>query len=412
MRKQEELLVGLDIGMSKVCAVAAQPSTEDALRILGFSQVRSDGVRNGVVVSIEKTVRAIRQAVRDCELMCGMPITQVQVGMSGQHIKGANEHGMVTVQSNRTVEAEDVARAVEAAQAVPIPSDRDVLHVLPREFTLDDQKGIQNPIGMSGIRLEVNVHIITCSTTAVRNLVKCCELAGIDTVNVSLAPLASAEATMSDDERELGVAVVDIGSGSTDIVVFSGGSVIHSCVLPLGGGHVTNDIAVGASTPLSDAEDLKHGHGVALMCMAPSKEGIQTASVGGGRARSVTKRMLAEIIEARMREIFELTQVELERSGKRHLLACGVILTGGSSLLPGVDELAAETLHTPVRIGLPLHVTGMAEMIHSPVHTTGVGLLRCAQRELENQNQPWSLTRPAAFQRASKRMWGWMSDLF
>ncbi|MDH5751118.1 MAG: cell division protein FtsA, partial [Deltaproteobacteria bacterium] len=250
MRNREHVVVGLDIGTTKICALAAEAEPGRALKIVGFGQARSDGIRKGVVVNIERTVEAIQQAIRECELMSGAQIKEVYAGIAGHHIQGINSHGMVTVQNNRHVSEEDIRRAIDSAQMIKIPADREVLHILPQDFIVDDQDGVQNPLGMSGIRLEVDVHIVTCSATSGQNIVKCCNMAGLDVADIVLEPLASAQAVLSQDERELGVVLVDIGGGTTDIAVFSAGSIVHTSVLAVGGNHLTNDIAIGLSTPL------------------------------------------------------------------------------------------------------------------------------------------------------------------
>ena len=411
MRHRDNIIVGLDIGTTKICALAAEYNG-GPLKIVGFGQAPSEGIRKGVVVNIDKTVGAIRQAVRECELMSGTAIKEVLAGIAGHHIQGINSHGMVAVHNNRTVTDEDIRRVIEAAQAISIPNDREILHILPQDFIVDDQDGVQNPHGMSGIRLEVDVHIVTCSATSAQNIVKCCNMAGLDVSNIVLEPLASAQAVLSEDEKELGVVLVDIGGGTTDLVVYSSGSIVHTSVLALGGNHLTNDIAIGLSTPLSSAEELKHEHGVALGHLVEPDTMIEVASVGGRRTRTLDKRLLAEIIEPRFREIFELVGREIDRSGYRHLIASGVVITGGSSLMQGVDELAAEALKFPARVGFPEDTAGLTDTVYSPMHATGVGLLRYGMDTENNGYLPGFREDATTLSRFSKRMREWMQDFF
>ena len=412
MRNREHVVVGLDIGTTKICALAAEADGGDPLNVVGFGQARSEGIRKGVVVNIEKTVRAIQQAVRECELMSGAQIKEVYAGIAGHHIQGIKGHGMVTVQNNRTVSEEDIRRVIDAAQAINITNDREVLHILPQDFIVDDQDGVQNPLGMSGIRLEVEVHIVTCSATSGQNIVKCCNLAGLDVADVVLEPLASAQAVLSHDERELGVVLVDIGGGTTDIAIYSAGSIVHTSVLALGGNHLTNDIAIGLSTPLAEAESLKHKHGLAMTTLVPTDEMIEVPSVGGRKTRTLDKRVIAEIIEPRFREIYELVNREIDRSGYRHVIASGVVVTGGSSLMPGADDLAAEILQFPVRVGFPENITGLNEIIYSPMHATGVGLLRYAQGNGTHRHGPLFSGDHTLLNRFSRRMREWVNEFF
>jgi cell division protein FtsA len=412
MRNREHVVVGLDIGTTKICALAAEMDGGDPLAIVGFGQARSDGIRKGVVVNIEKTVRSIQQAVRECELMCGTQIKEVYAGIAGHHIQGINSHGMVTVHNNRTVSEEDIRRVIEAAQAINIPNDREVLHILPQDFIVDDQDGVQNPLGMSGIRLEVDVHIVTCSATSGQNIVKCCNLAGLDVADVVLEPLASAQAVLSQDERELGVVLLDMGGGTTDIAIYSAGSIVHTSVLALGGNHLTNDIAIGLSTPLAEAESLKHKHGVAMSSLVEPDEMIQVPSVGGRRSRTLDKRVIAEIIEPRFREVYELVNREIDKSGYRNVIASGVVITGGSSIMPGADDLAAEILQFPVRVGFPENITGLNEITYTPMHATGVGLLRYALGNGPHRHGPLFSGDQTLLNRVSRRMRDWVNEFF
>ena len=406
------MIVGLDIGTTKICALAAEVDGGHPLKIVGFGQAPSDGIKKGVVIDIEKTVRSIQQAVRECELMSGVQVKEVLAGIAGHHIQGINSHGMVTVHNNRTVSDEDMRRVIEAAQAINIPNDREILHILPQDFIVDDQDGVQNPHGMSGIRLEVDVHIVTCSATSAQNIIKCCNLAGLEVSNIVLEPLASAQAVLSQDEKELGVVLVDIGGGTGDIAIYSAGSIVHTSVLALGGNHLTQDIAIGLSTPISEAEALKHKHGVACTKLVDPDEMIEVPSVGGRRSRTLEKRLLADVIEPRFREIFELVGQEIDRSNYRHVIASGVVITGGSSLMPGADELAGEILRFPARVGFPEDLSGLTETVHSPMHATGVGLLRYGLTNADIAYMAHFSDTPTVFNRVSRRMREWVQDFF
>jgi cell division protein FtsA len=410
MRNRENIIVGLDIGTTKICALAAEADSGEPINIVGFGQAPSEGINKGVVVNIEKTVRSIQRAVRECELMSGTQIKTVYAGIAGQHIRGVNSHGMVTVQHNRTVTEEDIRRVIEAAQAITIPNDREVLHILPQEFIVDDQDGVQNPLGMTGIRLEVNVHIVTCAATSGQNIVKCCNLAGLDVVDIVLEPMASAQAVLSEDERELGVVLVDIGGGTADLAIYSAGSIVHTSVLPVGGNHLTRDIALGLSTPLEEAESLKHKNGVAQVKLVGTDETVQVASVGGRKSRTLDKRLMAEIIEPRMREIFEMVARTLQESGYRNVIASGAVITGGTSMLPGADDLAQEILRLPVRVGFPENITGLNEMVYSPMYATGVGLLRYALNNAGMSQSPALQSDHGMFRTVSRRMKEWMNE--
>ena len=412
MRNRDNIIVGLDIGTTKICAMAAEVDSGRPLKVIGFGQAASDGIRKGVVIDIEKTVHSIQQAMRECELMCGVQIKEVLAGIAGHHIQGINRDGMVTVQNNRTVTDEDIRRVIEAAQAINIPNDREILHILPQDFIVDEQDGVQNPRGMMGIRLEVDVHIVTCSATSAQNIIKCCNLAGLEVSNIVLEPLASAQAVLSEDEKELGVVLVDIGGGTGDIAVYSAGSIVHTSVLALGGNHLTQDIAIGLSTPISEAETLKHEHGVACSKLVEDDEMIEVPSVGGRRTRTLEKRLLADIIEPRFREIFELVGQEIDRSNYRHVIASGVVITGGSSLMPGADELASEILKFPTRVGFPEDVAGLTETVYSPMYATGVGLLRYGLTNGEGAYVPQFSGDASMFNRVGRRMREWVQDIF
>lgn len=368
------LLTGLDVGTSKVCALVGESLAEGELAILGHGVAPCTGLRKGVVVNIEATVEAIRAALDEAEKTSGIRIGSVVTGVAGPHIRGLNSHGIVAVRGGE-VGARDVDRVIDAARAVAIPLDRQVLHILPQQFAVDDQEGVREPIGMAGVRLEARIHIVTAAQSYGQNLSKCCERAGVTPADMVFEPLASANAALFPEERELGVALIDIGGGTTDIVVFHGGAVMHTAVLPLGGNHLTSDVAAGLRTPISDAERLKVNYGVATNLIVRRDEMVQVPGVGGREPRVIARRILGEIIEPRMEEIFSMVQRELMRSGVADSLASGVVLVGGTSLLEGTQELAERIFGLPVRRGLPINLKAMPEELMKPMFTTAAGLV-------------------------------------
>ena len=404
------LTVGLDIGTTKICAIAVEGDDVEELNVVGVGTAKSDGLRKGVVVNIEKTVKAIKKAVEECELMCGTQIRSVFAGIAGHHIRGQNSRGMVTVYHNRIVTDEDIRRVIDAAQVL-IPNDREVLHILPQEFIVDDQDGVQNPLGMAAARLEVNVHIVTGSVTSAQNIIKCCNQSGLDVEDIVLEPLSSSQAVLSPDEQEVGVVLVDIGGGTTDVTIYSEGSIVHTAVLALGGNHLTHDIAIGLGAPLHEAEEIKHNFGVAMSSMVKEDEMIDVPSVGGRNNRTMKKRVLASIIEDRFREIFELITHEIEKTHFHTLMASGVVITGGTCIMPGADRLASQVLNLPVRVGYPENIAGLREMIYSPKYATSVGLVRYGitsnQGKLNFVGDDTNL-----FHKVSRRMKDWMQDFF
>jgi len=408
--KNNNLTVGLDIGTTKICAIAVEGDDIEALNVVGVGTAKSDGLRKGVVVNIEKTVKAIKKAVEECELMCGTQIRSVFAGIAGHHIRGQNSRGMVTVYHNRIVTDEDIRRVIDAAQVL-IPNDREVLHILPQEFIVDDQDGVQNPLGMAAARLEVNVHIVTGSVTSAQNIIKCCNQSGLDVEDIVLEPLSSSQAVLSPDEQEVGVVLVDIGGGTTDVTIYSEGSIVHTAVLALGGNHLTHDIAIGLGAPLHEAEEIKHNFGVAMSSMVKEDEMIDVPSVGGRNNRTMKKRVLASIIEDRFREIFELITHEIEKTHFHTLMASGVVITGGTCIMPGADRLASQVLNLPVRGGYPENIAGLREMIFSPKYATSVGLVRYGitsnQGKLNFVGDDTNL-----FHKVSRRMKDWMQDFF
>lgn len=408
--KNRNLVVGLDIGTTKICAIASDAESKEVLNIVGVGTTKSEGLRKGVVVNIEKTVQSIKKAIEECELMCGQQITSVFAGIAGHHIKGTNSHGMVTVHHGRTVVQEDVGRVIEASQVL-IPTDREVLHVLPQEFIVDDQDGVQNPIGMSAARLEVNVHIVTGSVTSAQNIIKCCNQASLDVEDIVLEPLASSQAVLSPDEQEVGAVLVDIGGGTTDITIYSEGSIVHTAVLALGGDHLTRDIAIGLKTPLAEAEEIKHKYGVALASMVTPEEMVQVPSMGGRKNRTIQKLVLAQIIEDRFREIFEFIAQEVEKSQYRNMVASGVVITGGTCIMTGADELAQEVLHLPVRVGYPENIQGLQELVYSPKYATSVGLVRYGLNYDEG-NFHFYGDDMNLYHKVSRRMKDWLHEFF
>jgi len=372
MGRNDNLVVGLDIGTTKICAIVGEIE-DDTINIIGIGSHPSKGLRKGVVVNIENTVRAVKKAVEEAELMGGCNITSVYAGISGAHIKGMNSRGIVAVK-DREVKAADIKRVVDAAQALAIPLDREVLHVIPQEYIIDDQDGVKDPIGMSGVRLEAKVHIVTSAATATQNIVKCCNRGGLNVENVILQQLAASEAVLGHDEKELGVVLIDIGGGTTDISIFCNGSILYTAVLPLGGNHLTNDVAVGLRTPAQEAEKIKQKYGCVLTSLVQREETIEVPSVGGRNPRILSRQILSEILEPRVEEIFQLVQQEIAKSGYEDRVAAGVVLTGGCSILEGMPELAEQIFNLPVRRGEPDGVGGLIDVVKNPMFSTSVGL--------------------------------------
>jgi cell division protein FtsA len=405
---QENIIVGLDIGTTKICAIVGN-LTEDGLDIVGIGTSPSKGLRKGVVINIEATVGAIRKAIQDAELMAGCEIKSVFAGIAGGHIKGFNSQGIIAIK-NREVNAEDLRRVIDAAKAIAIPMDREVLHILPQEFIIDDQDGIREPLGMSGVRLEAKVHIVTGAVASAQNIVKSCNRAGVDVADIVLEQLASSEAVLAPDEKELGVALVDIGGGTTDIAIYVDGAIKHTSVLSLGGNHLTNDIAVGLRTPMAEAEKIKQACGCCLTSMVGKNETIEVPSVGGREPRVLSRQLLAEILEPRVEEIFTLVNREIVKSGFEDLIASGVVLTGGTSILPGMPELAEQIFNLPVRRGSPRDIGGLVDVVNSPVYATGVGLVKYGSRNIEVKN--FSRGQKDVFGSVTKRMKDWLSEFF
>ena len=371
--KRDNLIVGLDIGTTKICAIVGNV-TEDGIDIVGIGTSPSSGLRKGVVINIESTVGAIRKAIEEAELMAGCEIKSVYAGIAGGHIKGLNSNGVIAIK-NREVSQEDVRRVIDAAKAINIPMDREVLHILPQEFIIDEQDGIREPLGMSGVRLEAKVHIVTGAVASAQNIVKSCNRAGLDVADIVLEQLASSHAVLSDDEKELGVCMVDIGGGTTDIAIFADGAIKYTSVISLGGNQLTNDIAVGLRTPFAEAEKIKQKYGCCLSALVGKDDKIEVPSVGGRKPRELSRNVLCEILGPRMEEIFSLVNREIIKSGLEDTIASGVVITGGSSILEGIPELAEQIFNLPVRRGLPQQIGGLIDVVKSPVYATGVGLV-------------------------------------
>jgi cell division protein FtsA len=374
------LIVGLDIGTSKIVALVGEVQSDGSIEIIGIGTHPSKGLKKGVVVNIDATVHSIQRAVEEAELMAGCEINSVYAGIAGSHVKSLNSHGIVAIRDGEVTQM-DVERVIDAARAVAIPADQKILHILPQEFIIDRQEGVHQPVGMSGVRLEARVHMVTGAVSSAQNIEKCVKRCGLEVDDLILEQLASSFAVLSDDEKELGVCLVDIGGGTTDIAVFTDGAIRHTAVIPVAGDQVTNDIAVALRTPISNAEDIKKRFGCALTQLAAPEENIEVASIGDRPARRLSRQTLAEVIEPRYEELLQLIQAELRTSGFEKKLAGGIVLTGGSSKIEGLVELAEEIFHLQVRLGIPQHVSGMAEVIRNPIHATGVGLLLFGHRE-------------------------------
>ena len=371
---EENMIVALDIGTSKVVAIVGAIGANGDLEIVGTGMHKSSGLKKGVVVNIEATVNSIQRAIEEAELMAGCSIHSVYAGIAGSHIRSLNSHGIVAIR-DREVQPLDVERVIDAARAVAIPADQEILHVLPQEYIIDEQEGVHEPIGMSGVRLEAKVHLVTCAANAAQNIKKCIRRCGLDVDEIALDQLASSHAVLTEDEKQLGVALVDIGGGTTDIAIFTEGAIRHTGVIPIAGDQVTNDIAMALRTPTAHAEDLKIKYACALAKLARPEETVKVPSVGDREARDMSRQLLAEVVEPRYDELFTLVQAELRRSGYEELIAAGVVLTGGTSKMEGVTELAEEIFHMPVRIGAPVNVKGLSGIVNNPIYSTGVGLL-------------------------------------
>jgi len=382
-KTDKQMIVALDIGTSKIVAIVAEDNVETGLDIIGVGMHPSQGLKKGVVINIDSTVVSVQKAVEEAERMAGVKIKTVFVGIAGSHVRSLNSHGIVAIKDSEVVKS-DVERVMDAARAIAIPADQHILHVLPQEYIIDQQDGIKHPIGMSGVRLEAKVHLVTASNSAAQNISKCIHQCGLEVEDIVLEQVASSYSVLSDDERDLGVCMIDIGGGTTDIAVFNEGSIRHTAVIPIAGDQVTNDIAVAFRTPTQFAEDIKVRYACALRQLANPGERIEVPGVGDRSARQLERQTLAEVVEPRYEELLNLVLDELRRSGFEEECAAGVVLTGGSSKMEGVVELAEEIFHMPVRLGVPEHVSGHSELMRNPIHATGVGLLQYGRHARQN----------------------------
>lgn len=405
---RSELIVGLDIGTTKICAVVGEP-TPNGVDIVGVGSCPSNGLRKGVVVNIEQTVQSIKKAVEEAELMAGCEIRSCYAGIAGSHIKGFNSHGVIAVKGGE-VAAKDVERVIDAAKAVAIPLDREVIHILPQEYIVDDQRGIADPLGMAGVRLEVKVHIVTGAVTSAQNIVRSCHRSGLDVADIVLESLASSKAVLTEEEREIGVALIDLGGGTSDLAIFSNDSIKHTSVLALGGANLTNDIAFGLRTPMVAAEKIKIKYGSALAELVRGDEIIEVPSVGGREPRKLSRQVLAEICEPRVEEILTLLDQELVRSGFKNSIAAGVVLTGGTSMIAGMQELAEQIFNLPTRIGYPRGLGGIKDVVDSPMFATAVGLLLYGA-DKEGAGQSFRIRDANVFNRILGRMRKWFTDI-
>ena len=382
IKEDKNLIVGLDIGTSKIVAIVAELQPEGSLKVIGLGQHVSRGLKKGVVINIDSTMQAIQRAIEEAELMADCKINNVFTGIAGSHIKSINSHGMVKIK-DAEVSQMDIDRVVETARAIALPSDQQILHILTQEFVIDGQEDVREPLGMSGMKLEVKVHIVTGAVAAAQNIVKCIKRCGLEVSDLILQPLASSMAVLTEDEKELGVCLVDIGGGTTDIAVFKQGSIRHTAVIPIAGDQMTNDVAVAFRTPTQSAEDIKIKHGCALRQLADAREMVEVVGVDGREPRQLSVQTLAEVIEPRVVELYEFVLQELRRSGMEEMIASGIVITGGSAMMRGMVELGEEIFHMPVRLGLPRYVGGLSEVVSNPRYATGVGLVLMGKQQLE-----------------------------
>ena len=408
-RDARNLLVALDIGTSKIVTLVAEITPEDTLSIIGMGSHASRGLKKGVVVNIESTVNAIQRSLEEAELMADAKIKDVITGIAGSHIRSFNSHGMVAIK-DKEVQQYDIDRVIETARAVNIPMEQQVLHILEQEFIIDGQGGVRQPLGMSGMRLEVKVHIVTGAVSAAQNIMKCVRRCGLEVTDLMLQPLASADAVLLDDERDLGVCLVDIGGGTTDIAVFTDGAIKHTSVIPIAGDQITNDIAMALRTPTKDAEELKITHGVALRQLASAADMIEVPGVGERGPRELSRQTLAEVIEPRVEELYSLIQRELRSSGLEELLSSGIVITGGSALMKGMVELGEEVFHMPVRVGMPQYNGALSEVVRNPRYSTGMGLLMAGLEEIKRDRH--AKLQGAGFKEVFEKMKGWFKGNF
>jgi len=385
-KEERNLIIGLDIGTSKVVAIVAELLPDNSLNVIGLGQHTSRGLKKGVVINIDSTVNATQRAIAEAELMAACKIREVFTGIAGSHVQSINARGMVKIKDAEVSEA-DVQRVIETAQAIALPSDQQILHILTQEYIIDGQEDVREPLGMSGMKLEVKVHIVTGAVAAAQNIVKSIKRCGLEVSDLILQPLASSEAVLTEDEKELGVCLVDIGGGTTDIAVFKQGAIRHTAVIPIAGDQITNDVAVALRTPTQSAEEIKMRHGCALRQLADPRESVEVQGTDGRESRYLTVQTLAEVIEPRVVELYEFVQAELRRSGLEEMIASGIVITGGSAMMRGMVELGEEIFHMPVRLGMPRYVGGLSEVVSNPRYATGVGLLLIGKKQVEQHIQ-------------------------
>ncbi len=402
--QQRDLIIGIDIGTSKVVTLVGEVTPEDQLHIIGMGTHPSQGLKKGVVVNIETTVQSIQRSVEDAESMAGCEIFSAYTGIAGSHIRSMNSHGIVAIR-DREVTRNDVERVIDAAKAIAIPADQKILHILPQEFTIDNQESIREPVGMAGVRLEAKVHIVTGAVGAAQNIVKCLKRCGLTANDIVLEQFASSHSILTDDEKELGVCMIDIGGGTTDIAIFTDGAIRHTAVIPIAGDQVTNDIAIALRTPTRHAEEIKIKYGCALQDLVDVNQTLDVPPVGDRPGRRISKRALAEVIEARYEELFTLVSAEIRRCGLEDVIAAGIIITGGASKVEGAIELAERIFRMPARIGVPNNITGLADVIHNPIYATGVGLLLYGLEQRGRQQEEVSHSN-------LKSLWGRMKGWF
>ncbi|MDO9151573.1 MAG: cell division protein FtsA [Methylotenera sp.] len=409
IKEDKNLIVGLDIGTSKIVAIVAELQPEGTLKVIGLGQHVSRGLKKGVVVNIESTMQSIQRALEEAELMADCKINNVYTGIAGSHIKSLNSHGMVKIKDAEVTQM-DVDRVIETARAIALPADQQILHILTQEFIIDGQEDVREPLGMSGMKLEVKVHIVTGAVAAAQNIVKCIKRCGIEVSDLILQPLASSLAVLTEDEKELGVCLVDIGGGTTDIAVFKQGAIRHTAVVPIAGDQMTNDVAVAFRTPTQSAEDIKIKHGCALRQLADPREVVEVPGVDGRDPRQLSVQTLAEVLEPRVVELYELVLNELRRSGMEDMIASGIVITGGSAMMRGMVELGEEIFHMPVRLGMPRYVGGLSEVVSNPRYATGVGLVLMGKQQLERHLS--GQMESSSFGRILERMKSWFQGNF
>ena len=409
VKEDKNLIVGLDIGTSKIVAIVAELQPEGTLKVIGLGQHISRGLKKGVVINIESTMQAIQRALEEAELMANCKINNVYTGIAGSHIKSLNSHGMVKIK-DAEVSQMDVDRVIETARAIALPADQQILHILTQEFIIDGQEDVREPLGMSGMKLEVKVHIVTGAVAAAQNIVKCIKRCGIEVSDLILQPLASSLAVLTEDEKELGVCLVDIGGGTTDIAVFKQGAIRHTAVVPIAGDQMTNDVAVAFRTPTQSAEDIKIKYGCALRQLADPREVVEVPGVDGRDPRQLSVQTLAEVLEPRVVELYELILNELRRSGMEEMIASGIVITGGSAMMKGMVELGEEIFHMPVRLGMPRYVGGLSEVVSNPRYATGVGLVLMGKQQLERHLT--GQMEAGSFGRVLEKMKSWFQGNF